>query len=175
MSQMDASLLEFYEKKIQRLELENLQLQEELLDKPTDDYKLKYQLLLDKMAEESHLRESKRTQEITNQEHSLEQINTKWEAVLQDKTNELMATITALQREIKPLSSKNTELELKLVKLQRELDEGNSEVLQVKMDGIKKENERLRREIKEAYEHCENKIASSSQEVEERVQEVKER
>ena len=33
---MDSSLQDFFEKKIQRLELENLQLQEELLVKPKD-------------------------------------------------------------------------------------------------------------------------------------------
>lgn len=50
---MEASLREFYEKKIQRLELENIQLQEDLYCRPKDEFKLKYELLLEKLAEEN--------------------------------------------------------------------------------------------------------------------------
>lgn len=80
---------EFYEKKIQRLELENIQLQEDLYCRPKDEFKLKYELLLEKLAEENQLRESKRTLEISNQERTVNEINEKWQKILNDKSNEL--------------------------------------------------------------------------------------
>ena len=48
---MDASLREFYERKVQRLEMENIELQERIYDRPKDEYKIKYELLLEKLAE----------------------------------------------------------------------------------------------------------------------------
>jgi len=47
---MDASMREFYERKIQRLELENIELQEKVYCRPGDEFKLKYELLLEKLA-----------------------------------------------------------------------------------------------------------------------------
>ena len=59
-------------------------------------------------------------------------MDAKWEAILNDKTNELMGTIQSLQEENKNLSVKLTELELKGVRLQREIDEGDTEVFKVR-------------------------------------------
>ena len=59
-------------------------------------------------------------------------MDAKWEAILNDKTNELMGIIQSLQEENKNLSIKLTELELKGVRLQREIDEGDTEVFKVR-------------------------------------------
>ena len=75
-----------------------------------------------------------------------------------------------MKNENKTLSIKNTELELKSVRLQREIDESDSEVLKLKFEGLKKENDRLRKEVGEAYSHCDNKIAEASSELLQKVE-----
>jgi ElaB/YqjD/DUF883 family membrane-anchored ribosome-binding protein len=61
------------------------------------------------------------------------------------------------------------------VRLQRELDEGDTEVIKCKFDGVKKENERLRKELKDVYDQCEENIAQLQQDADRRLEEVKER
>ena len=75
---MDASMREFYERKIQRLELENIELQEKVYCRPGDEFKLKYELLLEKLAQENEVRENKRTMEMGAQERSINELNEKW-------------------------------------------------------------------------------------------------
>lgn len=40
---------------------------------------------------------------------------------------------------------------MKSIKLQKDIDEGDSEVLKIKLEAIKKENDRLRKENGELY------------------------
>ena len=49
---MDITLKEFLQKKIQRLEIQNIELQEALITRPPDQYQLKYQMLLEKITQE---------------------------------------------------------------------------------------------------------------------------
>ena len=89
-------------------------------------------MLLVKIAQEEELRKSRRVQDSATQEKSLKDMDAKWEAILNEKTNELMTTIQSLQEENKNLSVKLTQLELKGVRLQREIDEGDTEVFKVR-------------------------------------------
>ena len=78
--------------------------------------------------------------ELSQQERNITAINEKWQTTINAKTSQLTATIEMLQSENSKLANKNTELELKIVKLQREVDEGDSEIVKIQMEGIKKEN-----------------------------------
>jgi hypothetical protein len=49
------------------------------------------------------------------------------------------------------LRNKTIELELKCIKLQKEIDDGDSDVLSIKLEAIKKDNERLRKDNDELY------------------------
>jgi hypothetical protein len=53
-------------------------------------------MLLDKTAEENHLRQSKKTVESVEYEKIIADLNIKWENNLQDKTKELRDQIEAL-------------------------------------------------------------------------------
>ena len=87
----------------------------------------------------------------------------------------MMATIKTLQEENKLLSIKNTEFELKVVRLHREIDEGDAEVFKVRCETLKKENERVRKEMKDAYENCDRKLEEMREKLDGQVEEVKER
>ena len=52
---ISASELEYYQKKTHRLELELIHAQDIIASRPIDDYKIKYELLLEKVSEEDEV------------------------------------------------------------------------------------------------------------------------
>jgi septal ring factor EnvC (AmiA/AmiB activator) len=173
-----ASELDFYQKKITRLEMELIVLHEELAlanAKTPDNLREKYDLLLLQVSGEKEAWDKKYGEEREKQEKAVGELNTRWETVLQERTAEFRQQIEALTEEKSAIKSRLVEMEMRNLKLQREIDEGDTEILQIKLDSFKKENERLKVETNEAYLQCEKQIAEMRRHLEIKVEETKER
>lgn len=83
--------------------------------------------------------------------------------------------IEMLNIEKSSVKSKLVDAEMKGLRLQREIDSGDSQVLNIKLVGLKKENDRLRVESNQAYQHCEKQVADMKRNFEIKMEETKER
>lgn len=60
------------------------------------------------------------------EEKNLNEVNSKWEGILNEKTNEFKAQVEGLTLEKSSLRNRVVELEMKIIKLQKSIDEGDS-------------------------------------------------
>lgn len=173
-----ASELDFYQKKITRLEMELIVLHEELAlatTKTPDNLREKYDLLLQQVSGEKEAWDKKQAEERERQEKAVAELNSRWETVLQERTAEFRLQVEAANEEKSAIKGRLVEMEMRNLKLQREIDEGDTEILQIKLDSFKKENERLKAETTEAYQQCEKQIADMRRHLEIKVEETRER
>jgi hypothetical protein len=57
------------------------------------------------------------------------------------------------------LKNRALELELKCIKLQKQIDDGDSEVLAIKLESIRKDNDRLKKDNDDLYRSREEALA----------------